>query len=137
MSINHTDWGDLTKYPIAVSIETKGPEQSYETALLQMATWHSSQWRSLFWERDPVSSRIEFLPGIIVVKHDWYFVATVRDTNGKARTFERVPLGSTETIPDIYKLSMALLKLLQWVRIEYWPAFKADVLGFQIGEGAG
>ncbi|KAK7420550.1 hypothetical protein QQX98_002749 [Neonectria punicea] len=43
MSINHTDWGDLTKYPVAIYIETKGPEQSYETALLQMATWHSSQ----------------------------------------------------------------------------------------------
>ncbi|KAH8729864.1 hypothetical protein BGZ61DRAFT_447084 [Ilyonectria robusta] len=28
LSINYTDSGDLTKYPIAVSIETKGPEQS-------------------------------------------------------------------------------------------------------------
>ncbi|KAF5017127.1 hypothetical protein F66182_10985, partial [Fusarium sp. NRRL 66182] len=99
MSINHTDWGDLTKYPIAISIETKGPEQSYDTALLQVATWHSSQWRSLRWGRHDCSiEKIEFLPGIIVIKHDWYFVATSLDKHGKARTFERIPLGSSESI---------------------------------------
>lgn len=129
LSINHTDWGDLTKYPIAVSIETKGPEQSYDTALLQVATWHASQWRSLLWERNS-ESRLGFLLGIIVMKHDWFFVATVRDDNGNARTFERVPMGSTETILGIYKLSIALLRLLQWVRTEYWPAFQVDMLGF-------
>ncbi|KAH7147192.1 hypothetical protein B0J13DRAFT_584507 [Dactylonectria estremocensis] len=135
LSINHTDWGDLTKYPIAVSIETKGPEQSYDAALLQVATWHASQWRSLLWERNPEST-LEFLPGIIVIKHDWYFVATVRDDNGKARTFERVPMGSTETIPGIYKLSIALLTLLEWVRTEYWPAFQVDMLGFPATDDA-
>ncbi|KAM0414724.1 hypothetical protein ACHAPT_013431 [Fusarium lateritium] len=131
MSINHTDWGDLTKHPIAVSIETKGPEQSYDTALLQVATWHSSQWRSLCLGRhDPVNT-IEFLPGIIVIKHDWYFVATDLDRFGKARTFERIPLGSTESILGIYKLCMALLTLLQWVRDQYWPAFQADILDME------
>ncbi|KAM6506512.1 hypothetical protein FSOLCH5_013489 [Fusarium solani] len=128
MSINHTDWGDLTKNPIAISIETKGPEQSYDTALLQVATWHSSQWRSLCWGQNGPIDAIEFLPGIIVIKHDWYFVATDLDRFGKARTFERIPLGSTESILGIYKLSMALLTLLQWVRDQYWPAFQTDVL---------
>ncbi|KAL2678511.1 hypothetical protein Neosp_009258 [[Neocosmospora] mangrovei] len=131
MSINHTDWGDLTKNPIALSIETKGPEQSYDTALLQVATWHSSQWRSLCWgRRDPIDA-IEFLPGIIAIKHDWYFVATDLDRFGKARTFERIPLGSTESILGIYKLSMALLTLCQWVRDQYWPAFQADILDLE------
>ncbi|KAJ4138001.1 hypothetical protein NW754_001361 [Fusarium falciforme] len=128
MSINHTDWGDLTKNPIAISIETKGPEQSYDTALLQVATWHSSQWRSLRWGRSGPIDTIEFLPGIIVIKHDWYFVATDLDRFGKARTFERIPLGSTESILGIYKLFMAMLTLLQWVRDQYWPALQTDVL---------
>lgn len=128
MSINHTDWGGLTKYPIAISIETKGPEQSYDTSLLQVATWHSSQWRSLCWGRDSPIDTIALLPGIIVIKHDWYFVATDLDKSGKARTFERIPLGGTESILGIYKLSMALLTLLQWVRDQYWPAFQTDIL---------
>ncbi|RSM06701.1 hypothetical protein CEP52_005549 [Fusarium oligoseptatum] len=137
LSINHTDWGDLTKYPISISIETKGPEQSYDTALLQVATWHSSQWRSLCWGRhDPIHA-IEFLPGIIIIKHDWYFVATDLDRFGKARTFERIPLGSTESILGIYKLSMALLTLCQWVRDQYWPAFQADILGLKVEVDAG
>ncbi|KAF5011455.1 hypothetical protein FDECE_2444 [Fusarium decemcellulare] len=130
MSINHTDWGDLTKNPIAISIVAKGPEQSYDTALLQVATWHSSQWESLCWGRQPFDpiDAIEFMAGIIVIKHDWYFVATDLDGKGHARTFERLPLGSTETVLGIYKLSMALLTLLQWARKRYWPAFQSDIL---------
>ncbi|KAI8663857.1 hypothetical protein NCS55_00891700 [Fusarium keratoplasticum] len=133
MSIDHTDWGDLTKNPIAISIETKGPEQSYDTALLQVATWHSSQWRSLCWGRRGDIDAIEFLPGIIVIKHDWYFVATDLDRFGKARTFERIPLGSTESILGIYKLSMTLLTLCQWVRDQFWPAFQANILNLEPG----
>lgn len=134
-SINHTDWGDLTQYPIGVSIETKGPGTAYDAALVQVATWHAAQWRSIFHgrERQPVSqvSRIPFLPGIIVIKHDWYFVATDRNGIGKARTFESLPLGSTGTMLGLYQLTMSLQKLVEWVRVEYWPAFQADMLGFE------
>ncbi|KAH7267902.1 hypothetical protein B0J15DRAFT_544796 [Fusarium solani] len=86
--------------------------------------------------RDPIDA-IEFLPGIIVIKHDWYFVATDLDRFGKARTFERIPLGSTESILGIYKLSMSLLKLCQWVRDQYWPAFQADILNLEAQVASG
>ena len=133
-SINHTDWADLTKYPIAVSIETKGPSIGYETALLQVATWHSAQWRSLHWAQHgaDVSSRsqeMEFLPGIVVMQHHWWLVATALNDDQKAQTFERVLLGDTESILGIYKLTMALQRLIQWVRDEHWPAFQSSILG--------
>ncbi|KAF5027013.1 hypothetical protein F66182_888 [Fusarium sp. NRRL 66182] len=135
-SINHTDWGDLVSYPIGISIETKGPGISYDTALVQVATWHAAQWRSIFHNRErhsvtESSRRIPFLPGIIVVKHDWYFVATDRDGMGKARTFEKKTLGSTESLLGIYKLVMALQKLARWLVDEFWPAFQADVLSLE------
>jgi hypothetical protein len=135
-SINHTDWGDLVSYPIGISIETKGPGIPYEAALVQVATWHAAQWRSIFHnrERDSVTEEswhISFLPGIIVIKHDWYFVATDRNGIGKARTFERKTLGSTESLLGIYKLVMALQKLAEWLKVEFWPAFQTDVLGLE------
>ncbi|KAL2819475.1 hypothetical protein BJX63DRAFT_439009 [Aspergillus granulosus] len=133
LSINHTDWADLTKYPIAISIETKGRSLEYDAALLQVATWHSAQWRSLFWDIDgdvlAHSKEIEFLPGIIVMQHQWWFVATVLNQNGKSRTFERLLLGGTDSILGIYKLVISLQKLVEWTRDEYWPKFQAIVLG--------
>ncbi|KAK7420812.1 hypothetical protein QQX98_002616 [Neonectria punicea] len=130
-SINHTEWADLTTYPIAVSIETKGPSIGYESALLQVATWQSAQWRSLRWANEgPASSmKLEFLPGIIVMQHHWWFVATSLNEDGKAQTFERLLLGETESILGIYKLSMALQKLVEWARGQHWPAFQTDVMG--------
>jgi hypothetical protein len=133
MSINHTDWADLTKYPIAVSIETKGFSIGYETALLQVATWHSAQWRSLHWDTDSdvlaPSKEIEFLPGIVVMQHHWWFVATALDQTGKAQTFERLLLGETESILGIYKLFISLQKLVDWTKDQYWAAFQTSVLG--------
>ncbi|KAK2924447.1 hypothetical protein FoTM2_014724 [Fusarium oxysporum f. sp. vasinfectum] len=128
-SINHTDWGDLVSYPIGISIETKGPGITYETALVQVATWHAAQWRSIFHNRErhsvtETARHIPFLPGIIVIKHDWYFVATDRDGMGKARTFEKKTLGSTESLLSIYKLMMALQRLAQWLVDEFWPTFR-------------
>ncbi|PWY91465.1 hypothetical protein BO94DRAFT_533612 [Aspergillus sclerotioniger CBS 115572] len=133
MSINHTDWADLTKYPIAVSIETKGPSIGYETALLQVATWHSAQWRSLHWDTDgdvlASSGNIDFLPGIVVMQHHWWFVATALNQSGKAQTFERLLLGETESILGIYKLFLSLQRLVNWTRDQYWVTFQTSVLG--------
>ncbi|KID89010.1 hypothetical protein MAJ_11022, partial [Metarhizium majus ARSEF 297] len=127
-SINHTDWGDLNKFPIAISVETKGHGDPYDTALLQVATWHASQWRSLRWGGKALSA-IEFLAGIIVIGHDWRFVATVLGEDDKATTFESIPIGSMDSIFAIYTLFAALQRLKRWAESTYWPAFKCDMLG--------
>ncbi|KAJ6439190.1 hypothetical protein O9K51_08602 [Purpureocillium lavendulum] len=83
-SINHTDLGDFCKRPIALSIETKRPNVDRDNATLQIGTWQSAQWRSLRHNRGRPLESIEFLPGIIVQGHDWQFVASVLDGNGKS-----------------------------------------------------
>ncbi|GKU09970.1 unnamed protein product [Fusarium langsethiae] len=122
LSINHTDWGDLCKNPIALSIETKR-QVSWEKALLQIGTWHAAQWRSL----PEDVKKIEFLAGIIVQDHHWYFVAsTLQD--GKSRTYHRLQIGSTYNAFDLFKLLRSLQCLDKWVGEKYWPAFQHDIL---------
>lgn len=72
---------------------------------------------------------MEFLPGIVVMQHHWWLVATALNEDQKAQTFERVLLGDTESILGIYKLTMALQRLIKWVRDEHWPAFQSSILG--------
>ncbi|KAF5584631.1 uncharacterized protein FSUBG_12720 [Fusarium subglutinans] len=125
LSINHTDWGDLCKNPVALSIETKR-QVSWEKALLQIGTWHAAQWRSL---RGNIEA-IEFLAGIIVQDHDWFFVAsTLQD--GKSKTYHRLPLGSTYNAFDLYKLLISLQSLGAWIKEKYWPAFRKDMLNIK------
>ncbi|EGU81314.1 hypothetical protein FOXB_08171 [Fusarium oxysporum f. sp. conglutinans Fo5176] len=122
LSINHTDWGDLCKNPITLSIETKR-QVSWEKALLQIGTWHAAQWRSL---RGNIEA-IEFLAGIIVQDHNWFFVAsTLQD--GKSTTYHRLPLGSTYNAFDLYKLLISLQCLSLWIKEKCWPAFRKSVL---------
>ncbi|KAL6410133.1 hypothetical protein AUP68_06544 [Ilyonectria robusta] len=128
-SINHTDWGRLRKHPIAVSIETKRFGDQFDAALVQIATWHSSQWRSLRWGDKSLPS-IEFLPGIIIQGHDWEFIATTMGADGVATTFKPpLQIGNTRSEEGIYKLLISLQQLKRWSEESYWPAFKADVLG--------
>uniref|UniRef100_A0A0B7KKZ3 PD-(D/E)XK nuclease-like domain-containing protein n=1 Tax=Bionectria ochroleuca TaxID=29856 RepID=A0A0B7KKZ3_BIOOC len=135
-SINHTDWGDLCKHPIAISIETKCPGDSYDEALLQVATWHAAQLRSLAWaagERrprntlSPSAHGIDYLPALIVTGNEWSFVATVpgNETDSRPTVFQSQIIGSTSSILGIYTLLAALQRLRSWAEEEYWPVFKA------------
>ncbi|KAI3574027.1 hypothetical protein IWW34DRAFT_752991 [Fusarium oxysporum f. sp. albedinis] len=127
-TINHTDWGNLSKDPIAISIETKKHGENWTKAVHQMGTWHSAQWRSLYYDRKGIPfSGITFLPGIIVQGHKWMFVATVRH-DGKAVLFQNVAIGDTETKFGIFKLLVSLQCLHRWIEREYWPAFQKDIL---------
>ncbi|KAF4513641.1 hypothetical protein G6O67_000889 [Ophiocordyceps sinensis] len=136
-SINHTDWGSLSKFPIAVSIETKRHGEQFDAALLQIATWHSAQWRSLRWGRPEEANRplaIEYLSGLIVQGHDWQFVPSILGQDAVSRVV-RPPMliGDTRSEPGILKLFMSLQELRQDAEQKFWPAFKADVL--EIGTG--
>ncbi|CAG9952013.1 unnamed protein product [Clonostachys rosea f. rosea IK726] len=128
-SINHSDQGaQMMKHPIAISIETKRHGEQYDTALLQIATWHSAQWRSLRWGGRDISN-IEFLAGLIVQGHDWQFVATAPGDgeNGLVRVFRPgIHIGDTRSEEAIYKLLVSLQRLAAWAEDVFWPAFKAD-----------
>ncbi|KLU81132.1 hypothetical protein MAPG_00227 [Magnaporthiopsis poae ATCC 64411] len=46
-SINHTGYTPLTRFPIALSIETKRPSGNTEDAETQLGVWQSAQWKML------------------------------------------------------------------------------------------
>jgi hypothetical protein len=127
-SINHTDLGDLCKRPIALSIETKRPNVERDNATLQMGTWQSAQWRSLRHNFSRSLRSIEFLPGVIVQGHDWQFVASILDENGKSVLLKGVRIGGTDSELAIYSLILGLRRLRRWILEDYWPAFISDVL---------
>ena len=133
-SINHTNLGILTECPIAISVETTSMGQTLDHALLQLGTWHSSQWRNLRWG-GTILDQIEFLAGIIVLGHQWHFVATILGNDDKPITLHSIIIGGTDTPFHIYRLLAALQRLKQWAEESFWPAFKADVLGIVAVEG--
>ncbi|TLS20617.1 uncharacterized protein PpBr36_11082 [Pyricularia pennisetigena] len=61
-SINHTDFGPLNKWPIAVSVETKRPGESGEKAELQVGVWQAAQWRLLEWQRQEQQNKLQIPP---------------------------------------------------------------------------
>ncbi|KAF4990237.1 hypothetical protein FDECE_14457 [Fusarium decemcellulare] len=128
-TINHTDWGSFSKNPIAISIETKRHLENWDKAMLQIGTWHSSQWQSLLWGKESPLVSLQFIPGIIVQGHQWRFVAsTFNYKNSKTTLYHSVEIGDTETELGIYKIMMSLQYLKTWVEKVYWPAFKTDML---------
>ncbi|KAG7404129.1 hypothetical protein Forpe1208_v015620 [Fusarium oxysporum f. sp. rapae] len=136
-TINHTDWGNLAKDPIAISIETKKHGENWTKAIHQMGIWHAAQWRSLCFNiggNDVSLSKITFLPGIIVQGHKWMFVATIYRL-GRAKLFSEVAIGDTESKLGIFKLLVSLQCLRKWIEDEFWPAYKEDILGIPGLEG--
>jgi hypothetical protein len=124
ISINHTDWGNFCKHPIALSIETKR-QAEWDRALLQTGTWHSAQWRALQFNSNIRS--LECLPGIMVQGHSWYFVASTLES-GRSKLYHELDIGSTKSHFDLYKLIISLQCLGFWIEHSYWPAFIDDVL---------
>ncbi|KAK3948026.1 hypothetical protein QBC32DRAFT_67604, partial [Pseudoneurospora amorphoporcata] len=148
-SINHTDHFPLRRNPITVSIETKRSDDNWDEAGLRIAVWQAAQWNFLRWmaqgdtdgDSSSSSSRavgdmrhetrddlgLEFLPGIVIMGHDWYLTASTND--GKSTTFwARTHIGSTESALGVYKIICVVQYLAQWSRDVYWPWFRQTIL---------
>ncbi|KAK7414100.1 hypothetical protein QQX98_007043 [Neonectria punicea] len=128
-SINHSDSGNFTRNPIAVSFETTRSDGDGDKSILQMGTWHSCQWRSLRkLAHGPLENELDFLPGVMVLGHEWSLVASVPGPSEQSVIYTRQRIGTTETEVGIYKLLEALQLLCDWTATEYWPAFKTGIL---------
>ncbi|KAH7140381.1 hypothetical protein B0J13DRAFT_586124 [Dactylonectria estremocensis] len=83
LSVNHTDYTPLINSPISLSIETKRTGEDWQTALEQISTWMAGHWRRLeelatSGPRKQAAENLQFLPGIIIQGHDWFFIAATR-----------------------------------------------------------
>ncbi|KZL81264.1 hypothetical protein CI238_12580, partial [Colletotrichum incanum] len=157
-SINHTEYPALLTRPLAVSIETKVGGHAWAEAMNQTSIWLVAQWDWVDFlcakpghnavddtvagdvapedPRQPKPSAaakagLVFLPGIIILGHDWYMVAVTRTADGTTRIWNKIPLGSTETIEGIYQVIAILQLLAHWAETEYWPWFRHNVLGIE------
>ncbi|EEU33560.1 uncharacterized protein NECHADRAFT_89365 [Fusarium vanettenii 77-13-4] len=104
-AINHTGYYALRKRPIAISIETKQPDQGWDRATLQLSVWQASHWN--FLQELNVMARATlpthqdimpaFLPCIIIQGQDWKLVVTTRE--GSQTVFWKdIDIGSTKSV---------------------------------------
>ncbi|KAK2036233.1 hypothetical protein LZ31DRAFT_536602 [Colletotrichum somersetense] len=148
-SINHTDHYPFLFDPIAVSVETKRPDNGEQKQALQTGSSQAAQWRFLyhlvekrFLDTDPgrepgpeleercheVLDKLGYLPAIFVRGHHWFFAATTRQ--GRSTTLWReVDLGTTRTALGVYSIIYAIQLLAQDTRDHFWPWFLDNVLG--------
>ncbi|KAJ9130074.1 hypothetical protein NKR23_g12358 [Pleurostoma richardsiae] len=134
LSANHTDMEPLKEGPITVSVETKRSGDGADKAELQIGTWQAAQWKMLAQQTERVGGSLQglpFLPCLIIHGHDWNFAATSREGTKTVLWVQR-PLGNTKSILGIYKVLYSLQLLLRWSRDEFWPWYKADVLGLAV-----
>jgi len=160
LSINHTDYPPFRSEPIVVSVETKRPDGDINNATLQLGTWHAAQFRNISAVRllasslDALNVRnntsrrvkgdtsgIEFLPGILIHGHVWYFVASTPPREPAARStgclYTKIQIGTTEKPLGVYSIVVALQRIKEWVETKYWPAFCDDVLGLDLDSSEG
>lgn len=162
-SINHSNHPSLLTNPIAISIETKAAAPNQEEAELQMGVWmaaHFARLRALVvcqYERRPGPSRrkedafdaetkwrravgeLGFLPGLLVLQHQWFFIAatwTPPSPEGSANywghgvtLWRMIGIGSTSRPEGICHVIYVVRCLALWAETTYWPWFKRWALG--------
>ncbi|KAM0418822.1 hypothetical protein ACHAPT_012263 [Fusarium lateritium] len=127
-AINHTGYYALRKRPIAISIETKQPDQGWDRATLQLSVWQASHWNFLQ-ELNAIAKASSpthedvmpvFLPCVIIQGQDWKLAITTRE--GPQTVFWKdIDIGSTKSVLGIYQLINSLQLLGKWARDDYWP----------------
>ncbi|PVH91463.1 hypothetical protein DM02DRAFT_734165 [Periconia macrospinosa] len=128
---NHTRYAPLQKRPVAISIETKLTGRDWDTAKIQMSIWVASQLNKLeelVTHEGRGLSGLPFLPVIVIQGHEWYFLAATR-VQGETVLWERVLVGSTQTILGVYQIVAAVQVLGRWCDDVYRPWFRAQVVG--------
>lgn len=151
-AINHTSYEGLRNRPVALAIESKEPSQGLDGATLQMGVWLSAHWAFLRHLNKLIRSRAaagagdasgtnldaeagllpDFLPGIIIIGHDWHLIlTTVQGEHGENMIlWRKLTLGSTSSPLGVYQIVCALQILRQWAEATYWPWLRERVLRF-------
>ncbi|KAL8383527.1 hypothetical protein RB595_010636 [Gaeumannomyces hyphopodioides] len=117
LNINQTDYFPLTRSPSAVSIKTKVAGANLEEGRLQLGIW-TAAWHKRM-EMLGVGGRMQSpqlptLPLILVHDHQWSLYFAV----GRLERIEicgALPIGMTDSFPNIYQLLTVLGLLGTWV----------------------
>lgn len=123
--INHTDFGPLTDFPLALSINTRGSR-------LDLVRWESARWACLQNLLTVCTARKsesrdkpnlpEFLPAIVVHEGKWNLVVTTYKDK-KTTLWHQIEMGSTVSVQGIYQIIACLHLLRQWAEGVFWPWF--------------
>ncbi|KAK7428867.1 hypothetical protein QQZ08_004637 [Neonectria magnoliae] len=116
-SIAHTEYPALRFRPIAISIETKTPGGSTETARTQLAVWasaHIARLRELAATADDAAGLGITLPLISIRGAEWDLLFAV-DHATSVEIVRIGPIGDTTSIVSCYKLLAMIRWLTVWV----------------------
>ncbi|PLB50328.1 hypothetical protein P170DRAFT_508528 [Aspergillus steynii IBT 23096] len=155
-TVNHTDYEPISIRPLLLSIETKKPGVHWDTAQLQIGSWHAAQWSFLRWavgqkirrqragrytdihhmneEEEAykvneltVLSSLGVIPSVIIQGHRWLLVLSTYE-KGKTKLWTDQQFGTTQSCLDIYAAIASMRQLTAWARDVYMPWFKTSVL---------
>lgn len=116
--------------PIAVSIETKTPGESGDSAQLQLNTWALAQVAKLKELLNKVGNSemdIPALPLVVVQGNEWKFFY-LENGEKKAQLWSHITVGDTGSVRGIYQVATALQQLLEWSETVYRPWFDTSIL---------
>lgn len=151
VSWNQTCYPPLQKRPLAISFETKLTGRDWDSAKIQISIWVTAQLNKLeqlVAQDGGGLPGLPFLPLVVIQGHEWYFLAANRVQRETVRPilqnvekasyapqvlWERVMLGSTQSVLGVYQIVAALQVLGTWCQDVYRPWFRAHVVGVSQG----
>ncbi|EXK23577.1 hypothetical protein FOMG_19662 [Fusarium oxysporum f. sp. melonis 26406] len=119
----------LQQYPLAFSIETKRYGGNTAKGEQQMGIWHAAQWEFLIsWAGAEATSKLDFLPGVVVQGHIWSLVMTTR-SQATTTVLCSVEFGNTSSVIGVFQVMAGLRRVRKWCLDVLWPWYKEHLPG--------
>ncbi|KAF9629069.1 hypothetical protein BFW01_g10272 [Lasiodiplodia theobromae] len=142
LSINQTLHDRLIAAPIALSIFTKRPDQTWDEAQLQISVWVAAQFKRLNqlvqcrWGGEWRKHAYDFLPFIIIDGHEWSFLAASLNGIGQTVICRKIMFSDTMTESGVQQILAVLHWIAVWVQRTYRRWFYESVLDMAMpGDG--
>ncbi|KAI3571065.1 hypothetical protein IWW34DRAFT_640034 [Fusarium oxysporum f. sp. albedinis] len=119
----------LQQYPLAFSIETKRYGGNTAKGEQQMGIWHAAQWEFLISRAGAeATSKLDFLPGVVVQGHIWSLVMTTR-SQATTTVLCSVEFGNTSSVIGVFQVMSGLRRVRKWSLDVLWPWYKEHLPG--------
>lgn len=140
LQLNQTDYRPIMYDPLAISIETKLPDEGGSEARAQLLTWAEAQLRQLRillqqaghpnWQDLPIPP----LPLLFVQGCDWT-VWCFEDRGEDAVFYDQgIKFGRTTSVMGTYRVIAGLQVLMEWTMNVWWPWIREHILRRLFGE---